>query len=645
MGASRFMEREGTGLEKRTMTTTKVRSAAEPGSLLIYYGEDADPKIITNTYRCHGATASYPNALCIVNGWIGRKECRDLWLLSQVDKSILQVYNSHSGIRNSRQPPKKIWPVQLARGMLKSSGEISLSMKEGHAMTTEDHRTISERRVPEYTLLGEFGRRATSAGNHVAPEECLLLRLCGEGVLAQSAEDGMQAIILVNSLSYKAAYVTYADYVCLASHTVFKRCVLSLLDSSAGSIRTNEASEDKLFRMITGPNISVAEGSLQHGVVSGIRPMACHGGLAPAFIAWIKPGPLLLHRCIVSMLTMLTSELCSYSPSLTDMASRSIVPSHPNDADMRGCIASLSPGADIACQPLSANMSAIVSTMKEHGLQALLMPTHHFLIAVDAYGLEGRGGRVVRGNAKMQDKPIVVVTYKSSTSFRTTTTITTAASADPLPNPSTASASGDVPMPNKPLHELFRVMSRYQILKTAKSLIVGEACIRHHLNEYRPLERIDILVLTDASPMTLRNLLRFDGSKYFSESGALGCAIKMTLPSFLPIICTIETIAPRQLERTTEDYRLQICCQAFRGVHQLQYVPEEGLPFLGLPSIILMEVLLPPEPTVSINASLVWKLAQRLDPNSEGLANSGVRLSAFITMSWQTGWKISPLIE
>lgn len=31
--------------------------------------------------------------------------------------------------------------------------------------------------------------------------------------------------------------------------------------------------------------------------------------------------------------------------------------------------------------------------MKEHGLQALLMPTHHFLIAVDAYGLEGRGGR------------------------------------------------------------------------------------------------------------------------------------------------------------------------------------------------------------------------------------------------------------
>ncbi|GLA29402.1 hypothetical protein AnigIFM63604_003866 [Aspergillus niger] len=200
---------------------------------------------------------------------------------------------------------------------------------------------------------------------------------------------------------------------------------------------------------------------------------------------------------------------------------------------------------------------------------------------------------------------------------RTTTTITTAASADTLPNPSTASASGDVPMPNKPLHELFRVMSRYQILKTAKSLIVGEACIRHHLNEYRPLERIDILVLTDASPMTLRNILRFDGSKYFSESGALGCAIKMTLPSFLPIICTIETIAPRQLERKTEDYRLQICCQAFRGVHQLQYVPEEGLPFLGLPSIILMEVLLPPEPTVSINASLVWKLAQRLDPNSE----------------------------
>ncbi|PYH28904.1 uncharacterized protein BO87DRAFT_391483 [Aspergillus neoniger CBS 115656] len=253
-------------------------------------------------------------------------------------------------------------------------------------------------------------------------------------------------------------------------------------------------------------------------------------------------------------------------------------------------------------------MSAIVFTMtkvmlSEAQSQTLLMPTHHFTIAVHAFGLEGCGGRGDFWGWGDEPPPA-----------HHTTAIATATSADPLPNPSTTSTSDGAS--HKVLQELFGVLRRYEDFKSAKVLVVGKACISHHLKD-RSLEKIEILVNTKLPPVTLRGDLIFDQSGYFSMSNmsnADGCSFYMKVEDSNLIPCTLDTVSPRQLSPTARDLKLQICYQAFGKVHQLQYVPREAIPFADLPSVILMEVLLPSETKTIIKSSQVWNLAKRLDP-------------------------------
>ncbi|GAT21616.1 similar to An18g05240 [Aspergillus luchuensis] len=195
---------------------------------------------------------------------------------------------------------------------------------------------------------------------------------------------------------------------------------------------------------------------------------------------------------------------------------------------------------------------------------------------------------------------------------RTTTTATaTATSADPLTNPSTASTSDGAS--NKALRILFGVLRLYEDFKSAKVLVVGKACTWHHLKD-RSLKKIEILVNTDVPPVTLRGYLIFDRSGYFSISSSGGCSFNMKLGRSTLIPCTLDTVTSRQLSPTARDLELRIYRQAFGRVHELQYVPQEEFPFVDLPSVILMEVLLPSEPKTIIDSPRVWKLAQRLDP-------------------------------
>ncbi|OJJ70662.1 hypothetical protein ASPBRDRAFT_31550 [Aspergillus brasiliensis CBS 101740] len=259
-------------------------------------------------------------------------------------------------------------------------------------------------------------------------------------------------------------------------------------------------------------------------------------------------------------------------------------------------------------------MSAYASTMTEVMIsevrsQALLMPTHHFTMAVDAYGLEGRSGRdeeVVGGGGEERAGGGSESTSKHPHITMSTTTHVPIAS---------ASASGPAPSPDVPLHELFGVLRRYENFNDAKVLVIGNASSSHYLD--KPLEKIELIVNTDVPPVTLRNHLRSNKSKKFSESGALGCAIKMSPSNSYPIICTLETITTRQLSRPSRNPKRRILHDAFDKTAQLRDLGENDIPFMDLPSMILMEVLIPPEPKTSIDAPLVWDLAQELDPQHE----------------------------
>ncbi|RAK88015.1 hypothetical protein BO79DRAFT_174292, partial [Aspergillus costaricaensis CBS 115574] len=220
----------------------------------------------------------------------------------------------------------------------------------------------------------------------------------------------------------------------------------------------------------------------------------------------------------------------------------------------------------------------------------------------------------------------------------TTTAIATATSADPLPNPSMTSTSDGAS--HKVLQELFGVLRRYEDFKSAKVLVVGKACISHHLKD-RSLEKIEILVNTKLPPVTLRADLIFDQSGYFSMSSmsnADGCSFNMKVEDSNRISCTLDTVSPRQLSPTARDLKLQICYQAFGKVHQLQYVPREAIPFADLPSVILMEVLLPSETKTIIKSSQVWNLAKRLDPQFRWEDGQRNALEAKLTRLIDLGW-------
>ncbi|GKZ26793.1 hypothetical protein AbraIFM66951_002045 [Aspergillus brasiliensis] len=178
-----------------------------------------------------------------------------------------------------------------------------------------------------------------------------------------------------------------------------------------------------------------------------------------------------------------------------------------------------------------------------------------------------------------------------------------------------ASASGPAPAPDVPLHELFGVLRRYENFNDAKVLVIGNASSSHYLN--KPLKKIELIVNTDVALVTLRNHLIKDRSGYFSETSALGFAIKMTLRKPHDIICTLKTITTQELSRPGGDPELRTFHNAFDKTPQLRDLGQNKIPFMDLPSMILMEVVVPSGPKTLIKSSLVWELAQELDPQHE----------------------------
>ncbi|GKZ35433.1 hypothetical protein AbraIFM66950_006063 [Aspergillus brasiliensis] len=180
-----------------------------------------------------------------------------------------------------------------------------------------------------------------------------------------------------------------------------------------------------------------------------------------------------------------------------------------------------------------------------------------------------------------------------------------------------ASASGPAPSPDVPLHELFGVLRRYYDFNHAKVLVIGKASVHHYLKKNDRLQKIELIVNTDVAVVSLRKHLIDDRSGYFSETSALGFAIKMTLRKPHDIICTLKTITTQELSRPGGDPELRIFHNAFDKTPQLRDLGQNKIPFMDLPSMILMEVVVPSGPKSLIKSSLVWELAQELDPQHE----------------------------